>query len=134
MDITQIETLISDLATERKYHPIIASESTIEGAIETFPTAWIQLPKVLYVEGRGEGQICHSVIVNFLDNYNAYSFEDKAIRLKEMEADIIEIMTQLSSLEGIVEVDEMSITPRLLSTTRHGDIAQTLTAKIVSYF
>ncbi len=134
MDITQIENLISKLSCERNYHPLIASETTLTGSIERFPTAWIQLPKVLYVEGREEGQICHSVTVNYLDNYSAYGFEDKARRLKVMEADVLAIMSELSLAEGVVEVAEMTITPRTLSTTRHGDIAQSVVAKVVSYF
>ncbi|MFI3331897.1 MAG: hypothetical protein SNI51_00180 [Rikenellaceae bacterium] len=134
MDITHLEKLISKLACEHNYTPLVASEATLEASIKRYPTAWIQLPKVLYVEGRGEGQICHSITVNFLDDYSAYSFDDKAKRLAKMEEDVISIMTQLSCAEGVVEVNEMTVTPRLLPTTRHGDIAQTLVAKVVSYF
>ncbi len=134
MDITQIETLISDLAEKRNYNSIIASETTVTGVIKAFPTAWIQLPKVLYVEGRDEGVVCHSVVVKYLDDYSAYSFDDKVKRFKEIETDIVEMMVELSSCEGVVEVGEMRITPRTMTTTKHGDIAQTLEAKIVSYF
>ncbi|MFR9503437.1 MAG: hypothetical protein SNH73_03165 [Rikenellaceae bacterium] len=134
MDITQIENTISALALAQGYSPLIASEQGLEKSITTFPTAWISLPKVLYVEGRDQGVICHKISLTLLEDYNAYSFEDKTIRLNEMQNDAIEIMTLLSKEEGVVEVSAMTITPRVVATTRHGDIAQLCEASVVTYF
>ncbi len=134
MDITQLEKNISRLASKRGYTPIIVSEEGLEKEIKRYPVAWIQLPLVLYVEGRDEGVICHSITVALLDDYSRHSFEDKRFRLAKMETDMIEIMTQLSRCEGVVELDEMTITPRVTHTTRHGDVAQICQASVVSYF
>ncbi|MFI3264001.1 MAG: hypothetical protein SNG38_00290 [Rikenellaceae bacterium] len=134
MDITQLEKNISRLAAKQGYHPLIVSEEGLEKEIKRYPVAWIQLPLVLYVEGRDEGVICHQITVALLDNYSRHSFEDKSNRLAQMQADMVDIMTRLSSCEGIVELDAMTITPRVTHTTRHGDVAQICQASVVSYF
>ncbi len=134
MEISQLEKSIANAAIGYGYTPLIASEEGLERAIKKYPTAWIQLPKVLYVEGREQGVICHKMTIALLDDYSAYSFEDKRDRLAQMEADMIDIAKRLSLEEGIVEIDSMSISPRITHTTRHGDIAQICEATIVSYF
>ncbi len=134
MDITQLEQSIARIVKQRGYAPLIISEEGLETEIKKFPTAWIQLPLVLYVEGREEGVIGHQITVALLDDYSAHSFEDKSNRLAAMNGDMVEIMRRLSLEEGIVEVEEMTITPRVTHTTRHGDIAQICKAEVVSYF
>ncbi|MFI3316591.1 MAG: hypothetical protein SNF93_03295 [Rikenellaceae bacterium] len=134
MEITKIENIIATNAQKSGYTPLIVSEEGLEKGITTFPTAWIQLPLVLSVEGRDQGVITHKITVALLDDYSAYSFEDKNSRLAEMQEDMLEIMTAISCQEGIVELNEVSVTPRLTHTTRHGDVAQICQAKIVSYF
>ncbi|MFR9523799.1 MAG: hypothetical protein SNH94_04420 [Rikenellaceae bacterium] len=134
MDITQLENSISALFRTKGYAPLIESEQGLEGAIHTFPTAWIQLPKVLYVEGRDQGVICHKVIVNLLDNYGDKSFEEKRLRLDDMHRDALEVMAQLSKAEGVVEIEDLTLTPRVTHLTRFGDVAQVCSASVVSYF
>ncbi len=134
MDIAKIENTIASLSLEMGYTPLIISEEGLERAIKSFPTAWIQLPKVIYVEGREQGVIGHQITVALLDDYSAYSFEDKSCRLSKMQEDILEIMTSLSKCEGVVELEDITVTPRLTHTTRHGDIAQICQGKVVSYF
>lgn len=134
MDITQIENLVSTLSATLGYTPLVASETGIERSISAYPTAWIQLPQVLYVEGRTEGIIGHKITIYLIDDLKGFSFEDQSTRLSEMQEDMIEIMTQLSSCDGIVEVSDMTITPKTIPTTRHDNIAQLCQATIVSYF
>ncbi len=134
MDITNIEQAIASIASHYGYDSIISSEQELESAISTYPVAWIELPKVLYVEGRDQGVICHKVSVTLLDDYKAYSFEDKSVRLAQMQEDMIDIMREMSLAEGVVEVNGMSVTAKLYTTTRHGDIGQVCEASIISYF
>ncbi|MFI3280611.1 MAG: hypothetical protein R3Y44_01425 [Rikenellaceae bacterium] len=134
MDISQLEKSIAQLSTERGYTPLIASEQELEGAQVRFPAAWIQLPMVLYVEGRDEGVICHKIVVGLLDDYSSYSFDDKSDRLNQMHDDALEIMTALSRVEGVVEINDLTITPRVTHLTRHGDVSQICQASVVSYF
>ncbi len=134
MDITQIELLLAHESAAKGYDPLIISEEGIDGAIRGFPTAWIQLPKVLYVEGREEGVICHKIVVTLLDDYNGYSIEQKGIRLKQMQEDALEIMQGVSLSDSVVEISSLTITPRIVTTTAHGDIAQLCEASIVTYF
>ncbi len=134
MNITQIENLLATAVKAMGYSPLMASEQTLDKEIKEFPTAWIQLPKVLYVEGRNQGIICHKIVVTLFDDFSAYSFSDKADRLGVMQEDALEIMKSVSRCEGVVEIDSLTVTPRIVSTTRHGDIAQLCEASIISYF
>ncbi len=134
MDIIDIERAIARIAQGRGYAPIVASEQEVERSIVTMPTAWIELPKVLYVEGRNEGIIGHKVYFTLLDNGGGYSSEEKVVRFNQMRDDTLEIMTQLSLEEGIVEIADMTSTPKAFTTTRHTDIGQKCEATVVSYF
>ncbi len=134
MDIIQIETIISQLVQQFGYSAVIASEQQLEESIEALPTAWIQLPTVSYVEGRDEGVIGHKITLRLIDDFRGYSFDDQAARLAEMQEHAIEIMTLLSSYDGVVEVSDMTVSPRAIPTTRHDNIAQICQATVVSYF
>ncbi len=134
MDITQIENIISGLSSQAGYTPLLASEALVESSIEALPTAWIQLPKVLYVEGREQGIIGHQITITLIDDYKSHGFEDQAERLATMQVDMLEIMTQLSMSDGVVELTDMTITPRVYPTTRHDNIAQVCQATVVTYF
>ncbi len=134
MDITQIETLIAQITTALGYTPLIASEAGVSGSIKALPTAWIQLPKVLYVEGRDEGIIGHQITLTLIDDYRAFGFDKQSERLATMQEDALETMTRLSLCEGVVEVSEVTITPRVVPTTSHDNISQICTATVVSYF
>ncbi len=134
MDILQIEKLLSALASAKGYSAIIVSESNAEKSIEAMPAAMIYLPKVLWVEGRDEGLIGYQVNLSFADDCRAYSFSDQCDRLKQMEQDMIEVMTDITLQEGIVEVSKMSVTPRTYPTTRHDNVAVVCQATLVAYF
>ncbi len=134
MDITQLENLISELSTAQGYNPIIVSQWQEDAPIESFPVAWIKLPIVSYVEGRDEGIIGHHITVALLDDYSRKDAENKQSRLEKMREDMIEIMSLLSTHEDVVQICKMSITPRCIETTVHGDLAQICRATVESIF
>ncbi len=134
MDITQIEILVAAAATAKGYSAQIASSQEIEGMIEVMPTAWIGLPTVLWVEGRDEGMIGHQVVVTLMDDYKRFNFNEQLARVNQMQEDILEIMTQISTNDGIVEVQNLTLTPRMIPTTHHDNIGCICSATIVSYF
>ena len=59
---------------------------------------------------------------------------ERRTALAEMETQMLEIFAELSLYERILAVEGLSVRPRSFSLTPHGEISQTATARIVTWF
>ncbi len=134
MNRTQIESAVSTLALRQGYTPLISSKSELEAQIVGYPLAWIEPLKMLSIEGRSRGTMRHSLTLTLLDDYLGKSPANRCERLTQLESDALDILTQLSLTEGVIEIESMTISPSLTATTRYGDIAQVCSAIVTTYF
>ena len=58
----------------------------------------------------------------------------KAVSVREMEEQLLEIFAALSLDERVLAVEGLSVRPRPLALTPHGEISQTAAARIVTFF
>ena len=58
----------------------------------------------------------------------------KAVSVREMEEQLLEIFAALSLDERVLAVEGLSVRPRAFALTPHGEISQTAAARIVTFF
>ncbi len=134
MEITQIENKLSALILAQGYTPVIMSEEGARSKTYHSPTALISLPKVLYIEGRGEGVICHSIEIIFIDNCSGYTTELKDSTIERIHADALEILTSLSLDKQILELTDITLRGRITASMHDGGIEHICKAKLVTNF
>ncbi len=131
---TQIQSALSSLAQERGYMALVTDKEHLDSLVEGFPIAWLKPIELVEKTGRCSGRIKYRIELALADIYSLQPNELANTKLGEMESDMLDILTQLSMEEGVVEVTNICVKPRTSPVTKHKDISQCCTADILCYY
>ncbi len=134
MTITQLESAISALATQLGYQALTTNQQMLEKQLAHSKIAWLRPLELLEREGRQTGRDRYQVELSLIVDNSLYNSYIISRALDNIQADMLSILTSLSTYTGVVEIDNINIRPSTVPLTSHSDISQTCTAEIVCYF
>lgn len=134
MNRTHLEGAAEKLTAQRGYTFYTGPEDDMGHTVRNYPAAWLTPPELHAVEGRTHGRATYDMTLHLLRPGARISPAERRTALAEMEAQMIEIFAELSLDERILAVEGLSVRPRSFSLTPHGEISQTATARIVTWF
>ncbi len=134
MTITQLQSALSTLAIERGYQPIITDKEMLCENIDCSQIAWLKSPELIEREGVKKGRDRYKIELALLIDKTQQNKRLAQSTMDKLQGDILEIMTDLTSYEGIVEARNIRIRPSFEPLTKLGDISQNCTAEVVCYF
>lgn len=94
----------------------------------------LEPPSVANVDGRGHGRISYNITLHALALAARLSAAERSEIQQKMESDMLDMLTELSESDRVIEVEQVGITPREFAFTTHGEISQTARAVVVTYF
>ena len=133
MNCAQLESALRVLSESLGYSFAVLPANRI-AETNKFPKAVLEPPTVAKVEGRGHGRITYNITLHLMKRAARLNAEGRFDVLNQMEADVLEILTDLSENGQVIVVEDIGITPREYALTTHGEVSQTAQAKVVLYF
>ena len=124
MNRTHLEGAAEKLTAQRGYTFYTGPEGDMGHTVRNYPAAWLAPPELHAVEGRTHGRATYDMTLHLLR---------PGARISPAEQ-VLEIFAELSLYERILAVEGLSVRPRSFSLTPHGEISQTATARIVTWF
>lgn len=134
MNSTHLEGAVRTLAEERGYAFRSGPESDMTHAVGSYPAAWLAPLELREIDGRKHGRIVYDLTLHLMHPGARLSPARRREALAETERQALDIFTALSDDERVIAVTELSLRPRIFALTPHGEIAQTATARIVTWF
>jgi len=134
MNRTHLEGAAEKLTAQRGYTFYTGPEGDMGHTVRNYPAAWLAPPELHAVEGRTHGRATYDMTLHLLRPGARISPAERRTALAEMETQMLEIFAELSLYERILAVEGLSGRPRSFSLSPHGEISQTATARIVTWF
>lgn len=134
MNRTHIEGAAGTLAEKLGYTFYTGQEEAMTHTIGRYPAAWLAPLELNSAEGKRHGRETYDVKFHLLRKGVRLNEEQRRKAVAEMEEEMLAIFTELSSDHRILAVEKLSIKPHIYSLTPHGEISQTATARIVTWF
>lgn len=134
MNRALLQNALRDLAVAAGYEFHAADDPLAPATIGSYPAAWLSPPKLYSVEGRKHGRISYDIVLHLLGSGFRLSPDERNRLWNRMEADALEIFTALSENDSVIAVENLEISPRTSAMTNHGDISQSISARVVTCF
>lgn len=134
MSYIYLSQQLRDLVNARGYTFFTAPEQYMSSELCYYPAAWLVPPKLLEIEGRRHGRRVYDVELHLLCPALKLSLPERAVKLNEMEQDLLEIFTSLSLSEKVIAIEELTLQPRSHTLTNHGEISQSASAHVIVWF
>lgn len=121
--------------TEAKGYNFHHSESQhFAEQIKGYPTIVLEPPKFIEMEGRRHGKISYSIRLHAMEEGAKLTADARNVAYARLEADLIEMLLQLSKEKLIICVESLQISCSNAQLTPHCEVAATATAKIITMF
>ena len=134
MNRTHIEGAAETLTAQQGYTFHTGPESDMGHTVRSYPAAWLAPLELHAVEGRSHGRATYDMTLHLLRSGARLSPAERRTALAEMEEQVLGIFAALSLDSRILAVERLSVRPRTFTLTPHGEISQTATARIVTWF
>lgn len=134
MNRAMLQNALRDLAVAAGYEFHAADDPLASATIGSYPAAWLSPPKLHSVEGRKHGRISYDIVLHLLGSGFRLPPDERNRLWNRMEADALEIFTALSENDRVIAVENLEISPRASALTNHGDISQSISARVVTCF
>ena len=142
MNRTHLEGAAEALAAQQGYAFHTGPEDGMAHTVRSYPAAWLAPLELHAVEGCGHGRATYDMTLHLLSSGARLSPTErraaleqcKAVSVREMEEQLLEIFAALSLDERVLAVEGLSVRPRAFALTPHGEISQTAAARIVTFF
>lgn len=134
MTRVHLAQLLRDLLAPQGYHFFTAPDEYMSSEVDRYPAAWLTPPRLKEVEGRRHGKQVYEIQLHLLQPGVRLTHDERASRLDTMEQTLLEIFTQLTCAPRVICVDRLTIRPRTCAFTNHGEISQSATAEVTTWF
>lgn len=134
MNRTHIEGAAEALATQLGYAFHTAPEGDMFHTVRSYPAAWLAPLELHAVEGRSHGRATYDMTLHLLRTGARISPAERRAALAQMEEHMLGIFAALSLDGRVLAVEGLTVRPRTFALTPHGEISQTATARIVTWF
>ncbi len=134
MNRTHLEGAAETLASERGYAFHAGPEGDMPRTIAVYPAAWLSPLELHSVEGRSHGRASYDMTLRLLRSGARLSTPERNTLQAEMEGQMLDLFAALSLDPKVLSVENLTVIPGTFSLTPHGEISQTATARIVTYF
>ncbi len=102
--------------------------------VRSFPAVWLELPRVLEVDGREHGRVTYQVRMHLLRGVDRNAAQQAEAALQQMEREVLELFSELSYAKQIIAVERLTVQPRYFGVSGKGDLAMTGEARIITWF
>ena len=127
MNRTHLECAAERLAAERGYAFHALGQEAQPAVVRTYPAALLQPLALRSVEGRTHGRAVYDLTLRLLCKGAGLSPE-------ALEDDLLGLFSELSQDEKVIAVEALEIRPSAFTLTPHGELSQTASARIVTWF
>ncbi len=134
MNHTHLERSVCRLAAELGYRAATGANAAMQSALPPFPAAWLSPVELHEIEGRRHGRIVYNVVLRLMRSGMKSPHTDRAAVWARLEEDLLELFSRLSDEEQVIAVEGLTITPAAGTLTSRGELSQTATARIVTFF
>lgn len=134
MNRTHLEGVAETLATQAGYTFYAGPEGDMAHTVRSYPAAWLAPLELHAVEGRSHGRATYDTTLHLLRSGARLAPEARRTALADMERHLLDIFAALSLDGRVLAVEKLAIRPRTFALTPHGEISQTATARIVTFF
>lgn len=134
MNRTHLERVAETLATERGYAFHALRQETQPTVVRTYPAALLQPLALRSIEGRVHGRAVYDLTLRLLGKGAKLSPESRGDAFAALENDLIGLFSDLSQDEKVIAVEGLEIHPSAFTLTPHGELSQTASARIVTWF
>ena len=134
MNRTPLEGAAEQLTAQRGYTFYTGPEGDMGHTVRNYPAAWLAPPELHAVEGRTHGRATYDMTLHLLLLVKHNTRAERRTAFAELESQLLVIFAELSLYVRILAFEGLSVRPRSFSLTPHGEISQTATARIVTWF
>lgn len=98
--------------------------------IIAYPAVWLLPPRVVGVEGLGEGRICYSLELQLMTLAGKSTPEEKEEAWGNLEWDAVELYRQVARSAGVLSATVLECAPGEFSMTNHGELSVSLKMEV----
>ena len=134
MNRTHLECAAERLSAERGYAFHALGQEAQPAVVRTYPAALLQPLALRSVEGRTHGRAVYDLTLRLLCKGAGLSPEARSEAFAALEDDLLGLFSELSQDEKVIAVEALEIRPSAFTLTPHGELSQTASARIVTWF
>lgn len=134
MNRTYLEGAAEALAAQAGYAFYAGPESDMGHVVRSYPAAWLSPLSLNAVEGRRHGQATYEMTLLLMRSGARLSPAERRAELAQTETHALGIFGALSLYERVLSIEQLAVQPSTCALTPHGEIAQRVTARIVTSF
>lgn len=134
MNLKAIKEAFSAAADSFGYPFHYGDIAALPRTVRSFPAFWLELPRVLEVDGRTHGRITYQVRLHLLRGVERNDARQAEAALQQMEREVLEFFAELSYAEKIIAVERLTVQPRYFGISGKGDLAMTGDARVITWF
>lgn len=134
MNRTHLERVAEQLAIERGYAFYALRQEAQPTIVSTYPTALLQPLSLRSVEGRIHGRAVYDLTLRLLCKGAKLTPEARGEAFAALENDLLGLFSDLSQDEKVLAVEALEIHPSAFTITPHGELSQTASARIITWF
>lgn len=133
MNRTLLTDSLRTLCLNRGYSFRTAKEGSIIQPVTSLPMAWLTPPQLSEVEGINRRKESYTVTLHLIAE-SPKQGQDQIDSLRcSLEEQLLDIFAELSTREGVVVVEQLSIKLPTKPLTTIGEVAMSASAKVVMY-
>lgn len=129
---TLTETLISLAAAMTGYS--VLDDTADRLSIRELPAVWLMPLRLKSTKGERHGRQTHGVELRLLLPALRMDAQERKAALAAAEDQIIELFRALPTCPCVIAVENLTVAPASGTYTAHGELSQTATADVITYF
>lgn len=134
MNRTHLERAAETLAGKRGYAFSAVRQESAPVLPRTYPAALLLPLALRSIEGHRHGRAVYDLTLRLLAQGAKLPPAARGETLAALENDLIDLMAELSEDEKVLAVEALEIRPATFTLTSHGELSQTATARILTWF
>lgn len=134
MNRTHLERVAERLAAARGYAFHALRQEAQPTLVRTYPAALLQPLSLRSVEGRTHGRAVYDIVLRLLARGAKLAPAARGEAFAALENDLLGLFAELSQDEKVIAVEALEIRPAAFTLTPHGELSQTASARIVTWF
>lgn len=134
MNRTLLERAFESRAAALGYGFRCAAGEYLPHDLPPFPAAWLLPPDLRSAEGRTHGRVTYDVTLHLLRDGARLGPAARTAAWAAMEEELLGLFISLSGETVVVAVEGLTIRPRTYVLTNRGEISQSASARVVTWF
>ncbi|MEG0789007.1 MAG: hypothetical protein RRY23_03550 [Alistipes sp.] len=134
MNRTPLEGAVEQIAKRLGYSFFAAQDDYMSQLVSCYPAAWLAPLKLHEIDGRQHGRISYDLTLHLMCLGTKLTVAQRTQAFADMESQLLSLFAELSLSPTVIAVTALEITPRTFAFTTHGELSQTATARIITFF